>query len=101
MRSPGATGCIDSPPVFQEVNALCNVTSPVLGQVTCRVRNVTLGNQAGDPTTGQIVGFNLRQPTSPGQFPPPGSTSGYVFRVCAHNNVLAEKAKVQLIINGF
>ena len=23
-----ATGCIDSPPVFQEVNALCNVLSP-------------------------------------------------------------------------
>jgi hypothetical protein len=96
-----ASGCIDSPPVFQEINALCNVVSPVGGQVTCRLRNVSLGVLAAGPTVGQVVSYNLRRNTSPSMFPPAGSTSGYVYRVCANNNVAGRTARVQLLINGF
>lgn len=98
---PNATGCLDSLPVFTEVNALCSVFSPEGGQATCRLRNDTLGRRAAGPTVGPVVAFNLRQSTSPELFPPPGSTSGHVFRVCANNNVAGQRIKVQLIINGF
>jgi hypothetical protein len=98
---PNAAACLDSPPVFTEVNALCNVIEPIGGRVTCRLRNVTLGTPAADPAVAwPVITINLRQWMTPWLFPPPGSSSGHVFRVCANNNVQGQRVKVQLIING-
>jgi hypothetical protein len=87
--TPGATGCLDSPPSPNRVESF-GFVSPTSQQATFRLRNVTKGQLVAGPQVSQQATFNLN-----------GNGSPDVYRICANNNVAGQTISVTLIINGF